>query len=114
MTHPIDAHVGKTLKTARKLRGMSQTDIALKLGVSFQQIQKYELGSNRIAASRLFELAQALDMPPALFFPETQGETPPVELTTEEATLIRSLRSVDPSIRAAVTGLCVTIAEKRA
>lgn len=68
MAHPVDVHVGQKLKQIRTLRRYSQTDVANKLGLSFQQIQKYEIGSNRIAASRLFELAQIFDLSPAYFF----------------------------------------------
>jgi transcriptional regulator with XRE-family HTH domain len=68
MAHPVDVHVGKKLKKIRTLRKYSQTDVAQRLGLSFQQIQKYEIGSNRIAASRLFELAQIFDLSPAYFF----------------------------------------------
>ena len=68
MSHPVDVHVGKRLKQIRTLRRLSQTDVARKLELSFQQIQKYEVGSNRVAASRLFELSQILDVPPAYFF----------------------------------------------
>lgn len=68
MSHPVDLHVGKKLKQARTLRRLSQTDVARKLSLSFQQIQKYEIGSNRIAASRLFELSQILDVPTSFFF----------------------------------------------
>jgi len=68
MSHPVDIHVGKKLKQARTLRRLSQTDVARKLGLSFQQIQKYEIGSNRIAASRLFELSQVLEVPTSFFF----------------------------------------------
>jgi len=68
MSHPVDVHVGKRLKQIRTLRRMSQTDVAKRLGLSFQQIQKYEIGSNRIAASRLFELSRILDVPTSYFF----------------------------------------------
>tara|TARA_R110000850_G_scaffold43103_1_gene110276 strand:+ start:1485 stop:1847 length:363 start_codon:yes stop_codon:yes gene_type:complete len=68
MAHPVDVHVGQKLKKIRTLRKYSQTDVAQRLGLSFQQIQKYEIGSNRIAASRLFELAQIFDLSPAYFF----------------------------------------------
>lgn len=68
MSHPVDVHVGKRLKQIRTLRRMSQTDVARKLDLSFQQIQKYEIGSNRIAASRLFELSRILDVPTSYFF----------------------------------------------
>jgi len=68
MAHPVDVHVGRKLKQIRTLRRYSQTDVAQRLGLSFQQIQKYEIGSNRIAASRLFELAQIFETSPAYFF----------------------------------------------
>lgn len=68
MAHPVDVHVGRKLKEIRTLRRFSQTDVAQRLGLSFQQVQKYEIGSNRIAASRLFELAQIFDISPAYFF----------------------------------------------
>lgn len=68
MSHPVDVHVGKRLKQIRTLRRMSQTDVAKQLSLSFQQIQKYEIGSNRVAASRLFELSRILDVPTSYFF----------------------------------------------
>ncbi len=68
MSHPVDVHVGRKLKQIRTLRRLSQTDVARELDLSFQQIQKYEIGSNRVAASRLFELAQLFDVSPAYFF----------------------------------------------
>ncbi len=68
MAHPVDVHVGRRLKEIRNLRRLSQTDVAQRLGLSFQQVQKYEIGSNRIAASRLFELAQIFDVLPEYFF----------------------------------------------
>lgn len=68
MPHLVDVHVGRQLKQIRTLRRLSQTDVARRLGLSFQQIQKYEIGSNRVAASRLFELANILDVPTSFFF----------------------------------------------
>lgn len=68
MSHPVDVHVGRKLKQVRTLRRLSQTDVARKLNLSFQQIQKYEIGSNRVAASRLFELSQILEVHPSYFF----------------------------------------------
>jgi transcriptional regulator with XRE-family HTH domain len=70
MPHPVDIHVGHKLKQIRTLRRLSQTDVARKLNLSFQQIQKYEIGSNRVSASRLFELSQTLDVPLSFFFEE--------------------------------------------
>jgi len=68
MPHEVDIHVGRKLKLARTLRRYSQTDVARGLKLSFQQIQKYEIGSNRIAASRLYELSKILDVPTSYFF----------------------------------------------
>lgn len=58
---PIDRHVGARMRVLRKLRAITQTQLAEALGVTFQQIQKYERGANRISAGRLFDLAQALE-----------------------------------------------------
>ena len=62
MTHPIDAAVGKNLQNIRVMRGVSQGDLGKKVGVTFQQIQKYEKGVNRVSASKLVEIANALDV----------------------------------------------------
>lgn len=77
MSHPVDIHVGRKLKQIRTLRHYSQTDVARKLNLSFQQIQKYEIGSNRIAASRLFELARILEVSPSYFFEGFADEETP-------------------------------------
>jgi len=68
MSHPVDVHVGRKLKQIRTMRRLSQTDVARELDLSFQQIQKYEIGSNRIAASRLYELSRILSVPTSYFF----------------------------------------------
>lgn len=75
MAHPVDVHVGRKLKEIRALKRFSQTDVAQRLGLSFQQVQKYEIGSNRIAASRLFELAQIFEISPAYFFEGLENTT---------------------------------------
>jgi len=66
--NPIDRHVGARLKLRRVTMGMSQSKLGEALNITFQQIQKYEKGSNRIGASRLQELARVLSVPPAFFF----------------------------------------------
>ncbi|WP_227421515.1 helix-turn-helix domain-containing protein [Pacificispira spongiicola] len=68
MPHPTDVHVGRRVREARVAKGMSQTDLGDKLGVSFQQVQKYEKGTNRIGASRLLQTATALNVPVEYFF----------------------------------------------
>ena len=76
MSPPVDVHVGRRLKQARTLRRQSQTDVARELKLSFQQIQKYEIGSNRIAASRLHELARILNVTPGYFFEGLDNDKP--------------------------------------
>jgi len=66
--HPVDVHVGGRLKQRRTLMGFSQEKLADQVGLTFQQIQKYEKGANRITASRLFQFGHILDVPPSFFF----------------------------------------------
>jgi transcriptional regulator with XRE-family HTH domain len=68
--HPVDVHVGTRVRQRRTLLGMSQTSLATAVGLTFQQVQKYERGSNRISASRLSEFAKVLDVPVEHFFNE--------------------------------------------
>jgi len=65
---PLDKELGARIRACRKLRAMSQKELATKSGVSFQQIQKYELGSNRVSSSRLQRIADALGITPAVLF----------------------------------------------
>jgi transcriptional regulator with XRE-family HTH domain len=71
--HEVDVHVGKRLRMRRTLLGLSQGELARSVGLTFQQIQKYERGVNRIGASRLAEFAVALEVPPGWFFEELPG-----------------------------------------
>lgn len=66
----IDKHAGMALRHIRTQRGMSQTALADKIGVTFQQVQKYETGANRIALGRLADIAEVLETPVVSFFPE--------------------------------------------
>lgn len=72
---PIDIHVGSRVRLRRTLLGMSQEKLGEALGLTFQQIQKYERGVNRIGASRLFDLARVLDVPISFFFDDMPGES---------------------------------------
>jgi transcriptional regulator with XRE-family HTH domain len=65
---PIDAHVGSRIRLRRTLLGMSQERLGESLGLTFQQVQKYERGVNRVGASRLFDLSRVLDVPISFFF----------------------------------------------
>jgi transcriptional regulator with XRE-family HTH domain len=70
----VDIHVGNRVRQRRTLLGLSQHKLGEKLGLTFQQVQKYERGANRISASRLFELAQILQVPISHFFDELAPE----------------------------------------
>jgi transcriptional regulator with XRE-family HTH domain len=66
--NPIDRHVGSRVRMRRVMLGMSQEKLGDALGLTFQQVQKYEKGTNRIGASRLQQISRTLDVPPAFFF----------------------------------------------
>ena len=68
MKHPVDVHVGKRIRHRRWMVGMTQQQLAEKVGIKFQQIQKYETGMNRVSASRLWDIAEAVDVPVSFFF----------------------------------------------
>lgn len=72
--NPVDLHVGARVRMRRKFLGMSQESLAETIDLTFQQVQKYERGANRISASKLFEIARALKAPVAYFF-EGYGES---------------------------------------
>lgn len=73
--HTIDIEVGSSIKAHRLWRGMTQVDLGEALGVTFQQIQKYEKGTNRISASRLAQAAKVFGVPVSNFFPDRTNET---------------------------------------
>jgi transcriptional regulator with XRE-family HTH domain len=68
--NPIDVHVGSRVRLRRTLLGMSQEKLGDAIGLTFQQVQKYERGANRVGASRLYDLARVLDVPVSYFFEE--------------------------------------------
>lgn len=72
-SHPVDIHVGARLALAMKLRSLSRRELASRLGVSYQQIQKYEAADNRISASKLWELSEAMQLPVSWFFEDIPG-----------------------------------------
>jgi len=66
--NPVDLHVGGRVRMRRKLLGVSQEQLADSLGLTFQQVQKYERGANRVSASKLYEIARTLQVPVSFFF----------------------------------------------
>lgn len=83
MPHPVDIQVGSRLRLRRTLLGLSQDAIAKAIGLTFQQVQKYETGRNRISCSKLSQFARILDVPPAWFF-EDDGPVGSADLTRRE------------------------------
>ncbi|WP_386625674.1 helix-turn-helix domain-containing protein [Sulfitobacter geojensis] len=105
MPHKVDVHVGQKIRQRRWLTGMTQQRLAELVGIKFQQIQKYETGANRVSASRLWDIADALDVNVSFFFDgikteeeeaQTQAETVPADLLgdKEAMDLIRSYYSI--------------------
>ena len=78
-----DAHVGKRIRLRRTLLGFSQEKLGELIGITFQQIQKYERGTNRVGASRLYDIARALEVPITFFFEDL---TPPQHATSSART----------------------------
>lgn len=72
--HPVDIHVGARVREQRKAKGLSQGELGDSLGLTFQQIQKYERGANRIGASRLYQLSCILGVPVTYFFDAMPGD----------------------------------------
>ena len=109
MAHPVDIHVGKRVRHRRWLIGMTQQQLAEKVGIKFQQIQKYETGANRISASRLWDIADSMDVPVSFFFEgleeannSSAADTPvPTDLMgdKEALDLIRSYYSIPENQR---------------
>ncbi|MGB8622807.1 MAG: helix-turn-helix transcriptional regulator [Paracoccaceae bacterium] len=120
MAHDVDIHVGKRIRHKRWLAGLTQSELAEKLGVRFQQVQKYESGQNRISASRLFMCAQALNVPVSCFFEGIEAGEAAAEpdggncnraMDDREATaFIRSLQNIPQEQRRRIFDLAHTLA----
>ncbi len=73
--NPIDVHVGARIRLRRTILGFSQSKLAESIGLTFQQVQKYERGANRVGSSRLFDIAAVLDVPISYFYDEMSAKT---------------------------------------
>ena len=125
---PVDIYVGGRARMRRKMLGMSQQNLATELGITFQQIQKYEKGANRIGASRLQKMSEVLKVPISYFFDGWPGDETgtPVEgehselsditdfmASSDGITLIQAfVRIKSPSLRRQLTQLAVGIADQ--
>lgn len=108
MAHLVDVHVGKRIRQRRWLVGMTQQRLAECVGIKFQQIQKYETGANRVSASRLWDIADALDVEVSFFFEGlkqeescTEGPTVPADMMgdKEAMDLVRSYYAIPENQR---------------
>lgn len=121
---PIDVHVGSRVRLRRTLLGMSQEKLGEAIGLTFQQVQKYERGANRIGASRLYDLSRVLDVPVSFFFddmpdgdgasreavPAEPGEPDPMA-KRETLELVRAYyRIEDPGVRRRIFDLTKAVA----
>ncbi len=118
MKHPVDAHVGKRIRHRRWMVGMTQQQLADKVGIKFQQIQKYETGMNRVSASRLWDIADALGVQIAFFF-EGLSEDEPAAATgpgdfladKEALDLVRSYYAIPEAQRRRLFDLARVLSE---
>lgn len=128
--HPVDVHVGGRVRMRRTLLGMSQEKLGEAIGLTFQQVQKYERGTNRIGASRLHDLSKVLDVPIGFFFEElgdwqaTKAATKAMGFAEEQADfdldpmakretleLVRAYyRIKDPAVRKRLFEMCKALA----
>lgn len=120
--HPVDRHVGLRIRMRRKEMGVSQERLAESLGITFQQVQKYERGANRVSASKLWEIAAALKTPVAYFY-DGLGDQDALAaqrdaaqefmLSTEGIELMANFpRIAEPAIRRKIVELVRVVAEE--
>ena len=117
----IDQHIGERIRLRRTELGLTQEQLADTLDVSYQQIQKYETGANRISASRMFELARRLEVDMSYFFDglafDDRGAPPPLEHGGRQRSAIELVRKFaqidDPQVRAAIAGLVKAIVDRQ-
>ncbi|MFC5358183.1 helix-turn-helix domain-containing protein [Azospirillum himalayense] len=94
--NPVDIHVGARVRLRRTLLGMSQEKLGDALRLTFQQVQKYERGANRISASRLFDLSRVLDVPVSFFFDDMSEATTAAAVTDDMCTASADSSEPDP------------------
>jgi transcriptional regulator with XRE-family HTH domain len=129
--NPVDQHVGSRVRMRRVLLGMSQEKLAESLGLTFQQVQKYEKGTNRIGASRLQEISNTLQVAPSFFFEGLNGHAPAHDSGFAEEASARSITNfvitaeglqlnkaftqiTDPKVRRRIIDLVIAVAGSQA
>jgi transcriptional regulator with XRE-family HTH domain len=118
MAHTVDIHVGQRVRQRRWMLGMTQQQLGDEVGIKFQQIQKYEAGTNRVSASRLWDIATAMEVPVAFFFEGLEGQVTGSDdargdvLTDKEANeLVRAYYSIPETQRRRLFDLARVLSE---
>ncbi len=114
---PLDIHIGARIRLRRNIERMSQSELADQLGMSFQNVQKYERAGNRVSASALWRVAEILKVPVSFFFEGfgDAGYVPPdPELEEAMVQMAKLFREIPTPIRLEITRLITTIAQKTA
>jgi len=118
MKHSIDFHVGQRIRQRRCMARMTQQQLGEKIGISYQQIMKYETGANRIGASRMWDIAAAMEVPVSFFFEGLDGQAPDTgmvrgdPLTDKEAlNLVRTYHAIPKNHRRPLLDLAFALAE---
>ncbi len=119
-TKRIDQHVGERMRLRRTERGLTQEQLATALEVSYQQIQKYETGANRISAGRLYEISRKLEVDVGYFFVGLEPDQEPLPTPLEHGgrqrsaiELVRKFAQIrEPEVRAAIAGLVKTVVDR--
>jgi transcriptional regulator with XRE-family HTH domain len=120
-TRRIDQHVGERIRARRTELGLTQEQLAEALDVSYQQVQKYETGANRISAGRIFELARKLRVDVSYFFEGLPLDAPPEQVPLEHGgrqrsaiELVRKFAQIeDPQVRSAIAALVKSIVDRQ-
>lgn len=103
MPRQEDIHIGQRIRQRRHTQDLTQQKVAEMIGVKFQQLQKYETGTNRVSGSRLIDLGRALDVDPAYFFAGVDTPAPTQEIkSAAEATLLQNFRTSRPDAQEAL------------
>ena len=95
MADEIDVQLGRRLRRRRQILGLTQQQIAARVGIRFQQVQKYECAANKMSAERIWDLAQALEVPVTYFFDGLSGQTVKAEHISERSDLIGQKETID-------------------
>ena len=111
--HPVDVDVGKSIRARRLFHGMNQATLATALGLTFQQVQKYEYGSNRVSASRLSAIADVLGVPVSFFFIERPADQDARLELSETTELVRAYYAIaDARVRRQFLQMIKAVARK--